>query len=126
MSDALAERVAAFLAQHHVMTLATCDEDGPWAAAVFFAFEGLELYFLSSPQSRHARAIERDPRVAVTIQRDYRDWPEITGIQAEGRAAPVEGDERARVRRVYGERFPISSRRSRGCIGTASPRDACS
>ena len=110
MSAALRERVAAFLREHHVMTLATQGEAGIWAAAVFFAADGLDLVFLSSPKSRHAEDLARDARVAVTIQRDYADWPQITGIQAEGVVEALDGPARDRARTLYGERFPVVGR----------------
>jgi len=110
MSAALSQRVAACLREHHVMTLATQGETGLWAAAVFYVNEGLKLYFLSSPASRHASNLAREPRVAVTIQRDYDDWPQITGIQAEGEAVEVSGDEHTHARSLYGDKFPLVGR----------------
>ncbi len=114
MNGSAAPRIDAFLDAHHVMTLATVGERGPWAAAVFYAPErtpaGRALVFLSSPRSRHAEDLARDPRVAVTIQRDYDDWPEITGVQAEGRVERVDGDSRERLRALYAQRFPRVAR----------------
>jgi uncharacterized protein YhbP (UPF0306 family) len=110
VTAALRERVAEFLRAHHVMTLATQGEAGVWAAAVFFAADGLDLVFLSSPNSRHAQDLARDPRVAVTIQRDYADWPQITGIQAEGAVEALAGPSGDRARVLYGERFPVVGR----------------
>jgi len=112
MSETLRERVRAFLDAHHVMTLSTLGADGPWAAAVFYAFEAGEtgvpsLYFLSSPTSRHARHLAADPRVAVTIQRDYDDWPGIRGLQLAGQARQVAPHEEARVRALYQRRYPL-------------------
>ena len=69
----------AYLAAHQVMTLATRTADDLWAAAVFYASEGFQLYFLSAGHTRHARHIAARPRVAATIQEDYRDWPDIRG-----------------------------------------------
>lgn len=110
----LRARVDEFLAAHHVMTLATAGERGPWAAAVFYASErtesGWELFFLSSPRTRHAADLARDARVAVTIQRDYDDWPEITGVQAEGRVERLDGDARDHARSLYAQRFPLVGR----------------
>ena len=42
----LPQQAAAYLAGHHVMTLATQGADGPWAAAVFYASDGASLIFL--------------------------------------------------------------------------------
>lgn len=105
---ALRERVVRLLQTHHVMTLATHDGRTPWAAAVFYAPDALDLVFLSKPGSRHGRNLAHDPRCAVTIQRDYSDWPQIAGIQAEGACAELQGAERARARALYGERFPVA------------------
>lgn len=104
------ERALALLQDHHVMTLATHDGQWPWAAAVFYAHEGLDLVFLSKPQTRHARNLAQDPRCAVTIQRDYSDWPQIKGLQAEGRCSELQGEERTRAIACYGERFPLVAR----------------
>lgn len=106
----LRERAIALLQQHHVMTLATHADGLPWAAAVFYACDGLDLVFLSKPQTRHARQLAANPRCAVTIQHDYSDWPQIKGIQAEGQCCELQGAERERAIAIYGERFPLVGR----------------
>lgn len=103
-STALRAKMLAYLEAHHVMTLATA---GPWAAAVFYVNDCFTLYFLSSPQSRHAQALAAHPGVAVTIQEDCADWRGIKGIQLEGVAALVPAAERARVIGLYGAKFPL-------------------
>lgn len=96
-----------YLQAHNVATLATSSGDDVWAAAVFYVNEGSTLYFLSSPSSRHCLHLETNPRVAITVQEDYRDWLEIKGIQLEGDALEVTGVEEERARRLYGEKFPV-------------------
>lgn len=100
-------RALDYLRSHHVMTLATQGADGPWAASVFYAADGFTLYFLSSPTSRHSANVASNPRVAVTVQEDYADWPQIKGVQAEGVVAELSRDEEALVRRLYGEKYPV-------------------
>ena len=107
MQVILPQPVADYLAAHHVMTLATQGAEGPWAAAVFYASDGCSLIFLSSPNSRHCRNLELDARCAATIQEDCRDWPQIKGIQLEGRVRELEGEEEKSAQRLYGEKFPI-------------------
>jgi uncharacterized protein YhbP (UPF0306 family) len=107
MADALREKTLAYLRGHNVMTLATNGPEGLWAAAVFYVNDGLTLYFLSAPTTRHSRNIAARPDVAATIQEDYKDWPEIKGIQLEGRAYQVEGAERAAAIARYGLKFPV-------------------
>lgn len=107
MDEALRDRVQAFLDRHHVMTLATAGPSGPWAAAVFYVRDGLRLYFVSSPRSRHAQELAASPRVAAAIHGECQAWSEIEGVQLEGRVAPVEDRELARVRALYAARFPF-------------------
>ena len=109
MSAAL-EAALDYLGAHHVMTLASHGRDGPWAAAVFYVSDGVTLYFLSSPSSRHCRNIAENPQVAVTIQEDYADWPQIKGIQAEGVVREISGEDETRARSLYGARFPLVGR----------------
>lgn len=107
MDDTLRTRVQEFLDRHHVMTLATQGPDGPWAAAVFYVRDGLRLYFVSSPRSRHGQALAASPRVAAAIHGECLAWSEIAGIQLEGRVAPVDDRELPKVRALYGARFPF-------------------
>lgn len=113
MVDSLRSRVLALLGEHHVMTLATTGEDGPWSAAVFYDFEKtgvLKLTFLSAPGTQHARNLAIHPRVAVTIQHDYTDWPSIRGLQMVGEARPIAPGHEAQARTRYQERFPLIGR----------------
>ena len=101
-------RLLAFLHHHDTISLATIGPVGePQAAAVFYvADSGLDLYFLSDPQSRHGRNLAREPRVAATIQADGQNWREITGLQIEGTATKIGGArENARVAQLFAERF---------------------
>ncbi len=107
MNAALRARIEAFLAGHHVMCLATSGPAGPWSAAVFYASDGLSLYFLSAPASRHGRDIEESARAAAAIHREVGDWREIRGLQLEGGAGRISGAERAAALALYGRRFPL-------------------
>jgi len=89
------------------MTLATGGDQGPWAAAVFYVHEGWALYFLSAQSSRHCRNIAQSPRVSATIQEDYADWREIKGVQLEGIATRLTGDEEKRIRDLYAAKYPF-------------------
>ena len=96
-----------YLAAHHVMSLATQGEDGPWAAAVFYAHDDFDLFFLSSRTSRHARHIMDRPGVAAAIHENYGDWRAIRGIQLEGEATILEGADREAAISRYKQRFPF-------------------
>jgi len=107
MPTDLKQQILAYLHSHNTMTLATTQGDLPWAATVFFASEDFRLYFFSAPDSRHCQNLAANPRVAVTIQEDYRDWRKIKGIQLEGRVTLVDGIiEKARAMAIYARKYP--------------------
>jgi uncharacterized protein YhbP (UPF0306 family) len=90
------------------MTLATVGPTGePQAAAVFYAAdEQLNLYFLSSPRSRHSENLAREPRIAATIHADKQSWQTIQGVQIEGTAHIVRDTRQiASAIKVYASRF---------------------
>ena len=89
MSDDLAERVENFLDLHHVMSLATLGPDGAHAANLFYARDGLTLFWVSDGDTRHSRHIAADPRVSATVAPDYADFAAIRGVQIRGRAEHV-------------------------------------
>lgn len=107
MASSLRDHVLSFLEAQPVLTLATVDHEGPWAAAVFYASEGFVLYFLSGPASRHARALRADPRVAIAISDWTEGWRAIRGVQMEGSAERVlAAAERSRVLARFLRKFP--------------------
>jgi len=106
MTGELKRQVLDYMESHNTMTLATSQGDSPWAATVFYASDGLKLYFFSAPDSRHCQNLAANPRVAVTIQEDYRDWREIKGIQLEGRVLAVDSlIEKGKAMTVYARKY---------------------
>lgn len=110
-ADDSADRAADILAACSTMTLATCGPDGPWAADVFFASASAgEHFFISSPNSRHARNLLASASVAATVHPDPgTDWRSIRGLQIEGHAAAVPETELERARSVYVAKFPFAA-----------------
>ena len=107
MSDELKKQVLSYLESHNTMTLGTCFQDVPWAATVFYASDGLKLYFFSAPDSRHCQNLAANPRVAATIQEDYKNWQQIKGIQLEGRVILVDSlAEKTKAMAVYARKYP--------------------
>jgi uncharacterized protein len=107
MTDTLKQQVLNYLETHNTMTLGTSWGDVPWAATVFYASDGLRLYFFSAPDSRHCQNLAANPRVAVTVQEDYHDWRRIKGVQLEGTVVLVDSiGEKAKAMAVYARKYP--------------------
>ncbi|MGH7773690.1 MAG: pyridoxamine 5'-phosphate oxidase family protein [Candidatus Binatia bacterium] len=107
MDEELRRQILNYMEGHNTMTLGTCSGDIPWAATVFYASDGLRLYFFSAPDSRHCQNLTANPQVAVTIQEDYRDWRKIKGIQLEGKVVTVDSlIEKGKAMAVYARKYP--------------------
>lgn len=106
-ADELRSRIAAFLASHTTLTLATVGPEGtPAAAAVFYATDDdLTLYFLTEERTQHGQNLLANPRVAGTIQADDQDWRTLRGVQLRGAAEWVAGAEIAHAAAVYGRKY---------------------
>jgi uncharacterized protein len=107
MAEELKQQILSYMESHNTMTLGTCAAEVPWAATVFFASDGLRLYFFSAPDSRHCQNLAANARVAVTIQEDYKDWRKIKGIQLEGTVTLVDSlGEKAKAMAAYARKYP--------------------
>lgn len=99
-----------YLHNHQVMTLATYGKDGPWAAAVFYVNKDFVFYFLSAGHTRHAGNIQQNGRTAAAIQEDYKDWPDIKGVQLEGAVEQIYNSERRSAVALYEQKYPFIKR----------------
>jgi len=101
------EIVAGFLDGHNTMSLATYRHGSIYAASLFYASEGLTLYFISDPDSAHSVNISLNPEVAVTISKDHSDWKTVRGLQLRGRAYEVPEGESEPARKIFEKKYPF-------------------
>lgn len=115
MNINFSQRIDAFLAAHHVVSLATLGASGPHATSLFYACDGLALVWLSEPDTRHSLEIEADPRVAATVAPDYSDFVAIKGMQIAGTARRITAvDERMRHLAQLEARYPFLGQMAAG------------
>lgn len=90
------------------MTLATTDGNKPWACALFFGVDDeYNFYFVSSPDTVHARNINKNPIVSFAIYHPDSVPGGANGIQVSGTCRRVFGDElRHGLEVTYAKRFP--------------------
>ena len=106
-SNELKKMILDYLKSHNTVSLATEKDGTPHAATVFYVSIGFQLYFLSSPTSRHGENLSLNPKASATINEDYSDWLLIKGIQMEGRVESVGGIlENGRIAKTYVKKFP--------------------
>jgi uncharacterized protein YhbP (UPF0306 family) len=100
------DEVLAFLADHHVLSLATTVAGEVHAASLMYAHKGMTLYWVSDPDARHSQEIEANPRVAATIAKDYTDFAQIEGLQIKGTVRRIGGmAERLKAVQLLSKRY---------------------
>ena len=104
----LDERIVKFIKRHHVLTLATTDEQGmPYVANCFYAYDKERNLFVvtSDTTTRHGGHMEHRADVALSIVLETRIVGRIEGLQV--CATAERGDDRARS--CYIKRFPYAA-----------------
>jgi len=72
MNTRFKKQIIALLEAQRIVTIATNRPDGwPQATVVGYANEGLVLYSFIGRNSQKYANIRRDPRVSITISKDY-------------------------------------------------------
>jgi hypothetical protein len=101
------ETLLQFLDNHNTMSLATSRGNNPFAASLFYANDGLIIYFLSNPDSDHSINFSQNPNVAITINQDYSDWRMIKGLQINGKAYKVSEEDLPAAIKSYSKKHPF-------------------
>ena len=98
-------KIVRFLKRHHVMTLAV---DGPWCAAVFYAFDAVREVFVyaSEHTTLHAQRALQNPVVSGSIVLQTRVVGRLQGVQLRGETRPVG---QTWARETYLKRFPFAA-----------------
>jgi uncharacterized protein YhbP (UPF0306 family) len=87
-----------FLKSQNLMALAT-NNKAPWVCTAYYLVDGkLNLYFISSPDSKHCKDIEKNGKVACAIYDSHTPNSELKiGVQIQGTASQVRGWDRTKV-----------------------------
>jgi uncharacterized protein YhbP (UPF0306 family) len=103
-------RIVKFLLKHHVLTIATSENNVPWCANCFYVYleEENALVFTTDPDTRHGQELVKNPEVAGSIVLETRIIGKIRGIQFRGNVTEPAGDLAEKVRKAYLKRFPVA------------------
>jgi len=104
------KRIIKFLHRHHVMTLATSNDNRPWCCQCFYVYvESLcGFVFTSDVTTRHIIEALQQPYVAGSIVLETNVVGKIQGIQFEGKIIEAEGDLLKEIKNEYMKRFPFA------------------
>lgn len=107
----LHKRIKSLFRRHHLLSIATVSEQGPWCASCFYAWneENNTLVITTDPATRHGTEFRSNPQVAGTIALETMRVGRIRGAQFTGTITEPAGEDLQRARRVYLKRFPYAA-----------------
>jgi hypothetical protein len=101
------DKICSFIAQHHVLSLATAFEESVSVCSVFYAFERASLSFIvaSSENTLHIQQAKKNENVAGNILLETKEVGKIQGLQFFARMKKTED---AALKREYFKNFPYA------------------
>lgn len=97
------KRISQFLHKKYLLTIACCEQDTPWANALYYVFDEAHerLIYVTGEQTHHAKVMLNNPRVAGTIFTPTRFYPSLQGVQFTGSAKMLKGKDATYARNLY-------------------------
>lgn len=110
MSHNFPLQIAEFIAEHHVLTLATCVLNKPWCANCFYTFDSNDTAFIFSSdiETRHAKEALENAAVAGSIVLETEIIGKIQGLQFSGTMTLLKDIELRKAKKLYLKRFPYA------------------
>ena len=99
----LQSRIEHLLATHWMAVLSTVGRKGPIGSPVEYFADGLTAYILPQPNSPKLKAMQKDPRICVTVHANNCGWASVRGAQlfASARFAAPGTPEHEQVMSIY-------------------------
>ncbi len=103
-------RIADFISEHHVLTLATCAGSQPYCASCFYVYipESQCFIFTSDIETRHSQEAQSNSCVAASIVLETKTVGKIQGLQITGTLELGSGDFFDQARMAYLKAFPFA------------------
>ncbi len=100
------KKVEAFLAEHHLLSLATFSDERPYSASLFYAYDANSLCFIvaSDEKTQHIQNVLANPKVSGTVALETDVVGKIQGIQFTAKMYLLEKDDKG----LYFEQFPYA------------------
>ena len=105
--DTTLQKIEHFIAQHHVLTLATCSDGEVSACSLFYVYDvSLQTFIVASAKDTlHIRHIELHNKVAGNIVLETDEVGKIQGLQLRGTFLPNPSKEQ---KALYFKRYPYA------------------
>ncbi len=105
------KRVLDFISEHHVLTLATSNNNVPYCANCFYAYveEENAFVFTSDMQTKHIKDSLLQKKVAGSVVLETKTIGKIQGIQFTGNLEKTDSKLGNKYYKAYMKRFPYAA-----------------
>ncbi|MBI3600529.1 MAG: pyridoxamine 5'-phosphate oxidase family protein [Nitrospinae bacterium] len=110
MREDIKNKVLSYMKGHLYGNLATIysdDAEQPHVSSIAYVNNGFDLYFTTSVKTQKFVNMEKNPKIAMTIDEDEPDWMKLNGLQIEGIAEVLKEKLVPAVFEIYADKFPI-------------------
>ena len=106
------KRIVDFIKEHHLLTLATSNENIPYCSNVFYIYDekNNSLIFSSDIKTRHAQEFSENLNVAGTIALETKNIEKIQGVQLLGEITELKGEGLEKARNQYLKAYPYAKK----------------
>jgi len=104
------KRIIDFINDHHLLTLATSNENVPYCCNAFYVFDegSISLIFSSDTTTKHAQDFIANPKVAAGISLETKAVGKIQGVQLLGEIIELKGDDLEKASKQYLKAYPYA------------------
>ena len=108
--QSLDKRIVEFIQAHHVLALATCDDNVPYCSNMFYVFleEKNVFVFTSEEKTRHIHEVINNNKVAGSIALETETIGLIRGLQFQGIMYKPDATLKRKATIAYLKRFPYA------------------
>ena len=104
------KRIISFIKNHHILTLATINEKGPYCCTCFYVYLEEQNFFIftSEENTKHVKDIREKNLTAGAIALETSMVGKIKGIQFTGITEVLTGNQLVLAKKIYLKKFPIA------------------
>ncbi len=97
-----------YLLKAQILDLGTSKDNKPWVTTLYFAVDAnLNLYWMSRSSRRHSQELESNPHVSGSILFPAVYGEKVRGLQVQGTAKQLNGEEADAGRNIYTSKYWI-------------------
>ena len=105
------QQIIHFLNEHHLLTLATSQNDKPYCCNLFYVYDQVsnQLIFSTETKTKHAQDFITNTNVAGSVALETKNVSKIQGVQLQGTIQELKGEDLKIAKEQYIKAFSYAA-----------------